>query len=187
MPTYVMLLLALFLVVAPALVRRLGLFGRHARAIRWTAAALVCGLALAASAGFWGGAALLAQSDSPPAASGSVAATADTAAPPAEAEPAASSETAPTAAEQNATGPAATDAPAPAAEQQPQEQVGQPAAAEAAAYDIRSEGWLKVLVAVLVIVGAIGLGAVLAKAWRVPDYQTRITVILFTVFAGIAI
>ena len=187
MPTYVMLLLTLFLVIAPALVRRLGLFGRHARAIRWTAAALVCGLALAASAGFLDGAALLAQSDSPPAASGSAVATADTAAPPAEAEPAASSEAAPTAGEQNATGPAATDAPAPVAEQQPQEQVEQPAAAEAAAYDIRSEGWLKVLVAVLVIVGAIGLGAVLAKAWRVPDYQTRITVILFTVFAGIAI
>ncbi len=185
MPTYVMLLLALFLVVAPALVRRSGLFGRHARAIRWTAAALVCGLALAASAGLLDGAALLAQSDSPPAASESAAATAKTATPPAEAEPAASSETAPTAAEQNATEPAATDASAPAAEQQ-QEQVEQPAAA-AAAYDIRSEGWLKVLVAVLVIVGAIGLGAVLAKAWRVPDYQTRITVILFTVFAGIAI
>ncbi len=93
-----------------------------------------------------------------------------------------SSEAAQPAAEQTA-----VDAEAPVTEQQTQGQVEEPAAATDAAYDIRNEGWLKVLVAVLVIVGAIGLGALLAKAWRVPDYQTRITVILFTVFAGIAI
>ncbi|HEY1785470.1 MAG TPA: hypothetical protein VGG30_07975, partial [Pirellulales bacterium] len=60
-------------------------------------------------------------------------------------------------------------------------------AAPAATLDDSFSTPQKLLIAVVVLVGSFGLGSVLGKALRMPDYGTKIGLVLATLFAGILI
>ncbi len=70
-----------------------------------------------------------------------------------------------------------------ASEQQPAESAPE----ETTGGKLRLRSWLQLLVAVLVLVGAVGLGNFLAKRWRMPDYANKFTIILLAIFGSAAI
>lgn len=61
------------------------------------------------------------------------------------------------------------------------------ATAAPAAQDWRQNGWLKLAVVLAVLVLPFMISNFLATRWRMPDYATKFTIILLTIFASIAI
>jgi SecD/SecF fusion protein len=202
--SYVMFVLALAALAAPVLFRR-SLTPNRCRSLRWASVVLLT--ALAVSALDTGTTRLAAQpADAPPAAADAepdsappndtTDATADAPTDALPAEPTGEAASPPAA----ATGEQPPQTGAPAGEASEQETVGAsdaatpadsaaatPAADASAPQDIRSQTWLKLLVALAVVVVSFGLSTLLTRAWRLPEYWARMTTVLFSLIAGTAI